>query len=219
MKRLIVLSFLAVAAAGLGGCRSASPAITVDGVDISIDEFEAQLRDLSQSEYFRAQAPDLFVGDCGPEAPTEPVDADGLGELVDAAPPRDCRISESGVSQWATNRILLDLYLAEAERRGIEVSADEAEASRSTFPEGFFVGMPEAFAERWIRENATVTALAQSLSADDPTVDPVAELQVELVRNAQIDLDPRYGVWDPAGGAVSVIGLVPLRERVSAGGD
>jgi hypothetical protein len=184
MKRLLALPVVALAAASLTGCRSASPAITVDGTDISIADFEDDLEAIGSNEWFTENQAALFTEDCA--------------ERTEAGEP--CRLLPETVAQWASQRTFNAIIAAEADARGVEPTDAQRDDVRAQLPEGFLDGFPKAFADRWVENDAIYAALVASLPTDDPSVDPAAQLQTELLAEAEVTIDPRYGTWSADAG-------------------
>jgi hypothetical protein len=198
MKRLFVLPLLVAASLSLASCRSESPAIEVNGVEISIEDFDAELQQLANNPFLRENRPDLFAGDCG--------------EGSDATN-QPCRLLDTTVAKGASNRVLVMLFRAEFADRGLAVT-DEARAELvATYPEGFLDGFSEEFADTWVENDLVFETVVGSLDSSDPTVDPAATLQRELVTAADVAIDPRYGSWNPEAGVEVPELIVDLRLR------
>ncbi len=201
MKRLLLLPVVVTAALSLTGCRSESPAISVNGVEISIDDFDAELRQLASNTFLQTNQPELFVGRCDDDA------------TADAG---SCRVTTTTAASWASNSVLITLFRAEFASRGLEITEAERAEQEATYPEGFLSGFSDEFAARWVENDLMFSKVAASLAPTDPTVDPVAALQQELVAAADVVIDPRYGTWDPTSGVseASAVGDLRLRNWV-----
>jgi hypothetical protein len=179
-RRLLALPLLLVAAPSLSGCRSVTPAITVNGHEISMDEFESDLEALARNEFLQENNSDLYLAGCA--------------ELSKQDLP--CKLAGATVAGWAQQGILNQLIADEVERRGIEVTGEQREQARSGLPAELVAGFPKRFADKFIEDQARFAALIAEFPAGDPAVDPSAQLQQELLTTAVVRVDPRYGEWN-----------------------
>jgi len=138
MKRsLISLVLIAAATVSLASCRSLTPAITVNDVEISMDDFEEDLRALAASDVLASNQ--LVV---------------------------DGRAEPELVAQWATLLVLGELVREENTRRGIVVTDDDLAAARDPALEDFLAELPDDMADRFVANQAQFRVLEAAVESD-----------------------------------------------------
>lgn len=184
------LAALAATLLALPGCTAGRPgaAAVVDRGDVAVTELQDATRDLLAAR------------------------ARELGEPAAASvPPEQAAAVQRDV---LTQLILFDLMQTTAARRGVQVSEGQVDALAAQVEQG--VGGPEQLRRRlvaasvppsrsedFLRYVATGQALAESLVPGGAQADPdqaeqvVQEALTQTARETTVQVNPRYGTWDP----------------------
>ena len=181
MKRVAVFLLLCISVVSLGSCRSSTPAITVNGSDISMDDFERDLVGLASSDML-AQDPSSVV---------------------------DGRATPDLTAKWANLVVVHELVRRENKHRGVTVTnadRDQAIAALGTDFTAFLDSLPKDLSDRFLDQQAQFIALENALGGESGAA-AVADVQQRLVNTAKVRIDPRYGLdWAAdAGGVVLVV--------------
>lgn len=155
---LLPIAVLAAASVTLASCRSETPAISVDGETISIEDFEQDLRDV--------------------EAATE-VNDDLAADTTLVA---DGRVTAGFVATWAGQRANDLVVEHEMARRGLSVTDADRDAARADLGE-VLASFSDRFADALVEARARRSVLTAVLASGSP--DLINELMAGA--NVKID--------------------------------
>jgi hypothetical protein len=184
MKRLLLLPIATLAVVGITGCDDVqSPAVTVDGTDISQSSVDDELHALRDNDALAA----------------------ALAESEEPLARSPGTINSMYASGWLTNIIVGEVVSQQVDARDIAITDAQRDDARAQAPNAFpapevFDEFPEWFRDRFIDRVAEITALGEALG-DQAAL-------TELIQTASVDVDARYGTWSADEGRV----VPPTRE-------
>lgn len=184
-RTVLLLAVLAVVALGAACDDLESTALTVNGDDISQSTVDDDLRALRDNDQF-----------------AEALGQSPAGELARSPG----TINSSYSADWLTLLVQSTVVDQELDRRDVEVAdADRQQAEEQAREQSF--GSPAVFGAfpEWFQDDF-VDRLAAFLALQNDGVDQ--EGFNRLFRDADVDVDPRYGRWSKQDGAV----LPPARS-------
>lgn len=178
-RRIVLLAALALMGGLASGCaEDVSPAVRVDGHAISNDDFLTEI--------------DEWAGN---PAAVDPA------QLASMAPGT---LPQTLVAQILQQRIDLELHAQEFDELGLEMT-DEARAQMvAAIGQGdeavgrqALAGFSEGFADAYLDDATKQALVEQELGLD------YADWQAEALTGADVELNSRYGSWDPATGTIT----------------
>lgn len=175
-RRTVALLFAALAGLGAGCAQDVSPAVRVNDEAIGNDEL------LDEVEQWGGN-PGLLQAI---QFPADLVEGDSPGSW-----------STELVGFVLGSRIGFELHRAEFERRGLELTDEDREAVRlqlfgdPAVTEQVFADFSSSYGDELIDAVARQVALEQALGEEYPA------WAAESYAEADVEVNPRYGLWDP----------------------
>jgi hypothetical protein len=170
---LVVLVVVAAVVVALVGGDDVSPtAVRVDGTRTTSATLDPELDGFSQGTYFA----DLYA-------------QQGLALSASTG-----SLSSRGTVQWLSYRTQTELAERLLDRRGAPLSDASVNTAKQALAEqGITAGMNSAAANQLARFSASAEALIEELGS----YDEYRAAMRRAARNATVDLDPKYGRWNP----------------------
>lgn len=183
-RRLLTASLVLALGVGVGGCADdVAPAARVGDITVSEDDFLAEVEAWAGSP--------TLLGALQVEQQVGAIDGDGLGGH-----------SMGFVDLVLSYRVNFELHNDEFEARDLELSREELETTRATLlgdaTEAVLDELGDDYADRFVADVARLTRLQQELGQVD-----YEGFITEAFARPDIEVNPRYGVWDP--GAQGVV--------------
>ncbi len=197
-SRSIFKSIGAVVAVALSvvatqGCRSQTPAVVVNGHEVSMSVLEADLVGLLEAEAISANPEFISNG-----RPTPALTAEWLNVLV-----------------------AQQVFVAALAEHDLQVTDEARDAAKESMDPELLKALPAKVAETLNFQTAAFTILSQALASENPGADPAADPAVVLVeeriKSASVKVDPRYGVtWDAETGNAAVVAAPQVHDGRSS---
>lgn len=175
-RLLLVPAVAAVLAIGAGCASAVSPAVSVDGINLSDKQVLDEVGEWAHSKALQEGALDAQAPGTYPQALVSQI----IGQRV---------VLELNHEQFDE----LGLHLTDEDRAQVPAALTSSNLSGDDLLASFSTGYRTTFTE----------LVAQAIAVQTQMGDAYSSWQADAAKSADIDISPKYGTWDATQGAVT----------------